>query len=115
VLKPGGRFAVSDLVLLADLPEAVAKDITAYVGCVAGASHMNEYINFALDAGLQSLSIPQIVVRDEKLTNVLAPSSDSAKKETCCGSTLMDEAARCIASIKLNGSKPAQAKSCCGN
>jgi arsenite methyltransferase len=114
VLKPGGRFAVSDLVLLADLPEAVAKDVTAYVGCVAGASHMNEYITFALDAGLQSLAIPQITVRDEKLTNVLAPSSDSAKK-SCCGSTLMDEAARCVASIKLNGAKPAKAMSCCGN
>lgn len=112
VLKPGGRFAVSDLVLLAELPEDVANDVSAYVGCVAGASPMNEYINFALDAGLKSLSIPQIVVRDEKLTNVLAPSSDSAKKETCCGSTLMDEAARSIASIKLNGAKPAN--SCCG-
>ncbi len=94
VLKPGGRFAVSDIVLLADLPEAVAKDVSAYVGCVAGASPISEYITFALDAGLQSLSIPQITVRDEKLTNVLAPSSDSAKTKTCCGSTLIDEAAR---------------------
>ncbi len=113
VLKPGGRFAVSDLVLLADLPEAVAKDVSAYVGCVAGASPMNEYITFALDAGLQSLSIPQITVRDKQLTNVLAPSSDSAKTKTCCGPTLIEEAARSIASIKLNGAKPANG--CCRN
>jgi len=113
VLKPGGRFAVSDIVLLAELPPEIANDVTAYVGCVAGASPISEYLNVALDAGLQSLSIPQITVRDEKLTNVLAPSSESAKKN-CCGSSLMDHAVRSLASIKLNGMKPA-AKSCCGN
>ena len=38
VLKPGGRFAVSDLVLLARLPDEVKNDVSAYVGCLAGAS-----------------------------------------------------------------------------
>ncbi len=117
VLKPGGKFGVSDIVLLGNLPEKVAKDISAYVGCVAGASPIHEYINFALDAGLRDLSIPQIMVRDDKLANVLAPSSDSAQKKTCCGSTLIDEAARSLASIKLHGSKPAKLPiaKCCGN
>lgn len=116
VLKPGGRFGVSDIVLLGNLPEAVVKDVSAYVGCVAGASPISEYINFALDAGLGTLSIPQIMVREEKLANVLAPSSESAKTKTCCGSTLIEEAVRSAASIKLHGAKPAKSKaSCCGN
>ena len=38
VLKPGGHFAVSDIVLLKALPEALVRDISAYVGCISGAS-----------------------------------------------------------------------------
>ena len=38
VLKPGGRVVVSDIVLERPLPEAVAKDVFAWCGCVAGAS-----------------------------------------------------------------------------
>jgi arsenite methyltransferase len=37
VLKPGGRVAVSDIALKGELPEAVARSMAAYVGCIAGA------------------------------------------------------------------------------
>ena len=43
VLKPGGRFAVSDIVLLKPLPEPLARDISAYVGCISGASMLTDY------------------------------------------------------------------------
>ena len=43
VLKPGGRVAVSDIALKQELPQAVAQSIAAYVGCIAGAIHMEEY------------------------------------------------------------------------
>ena len=46
VLRPGGRVAVSDIVLTAPLPEAIADSIAAYVGCVAGASLLDDYIGF---------------------------------------------------------------------
>jgi SAM-dependent methyltransferase len=59
-LKPGGRFSVSDIVLLAELPEKIKNDVEAYVGCVAGASMLNDYIRIALEAGLSELSIVQI-------------------------------------------------------
>lgn len=44
VLKPGGRFAVSDVVVEGDLPAAVRSDMEAYVGCVAGALEASDYI-----------------------------------------------------------------------
>ena len=44
VLKPGGRFAVSDVVIEGELPEAVRKDMEAYVGCVAGALERANYL-----------------------------------------------------------------------
>jgi arsenite methyltransferase len=57
VLKPGGRFAVSDVVLEVPLPEAVLKDMEMYVGCVAGALHRTEYIEKLENAGFQEIDI----------------------------------------------------------
>lgn len=44
VLRPGGRFAVSDVVVEGELPTAVRRDMEAYVGCVAGALEVSDYI-----------------------------------------------------------------------
>ena len=55
MLKPGGRFAVSDIVLLQTLPEALVRDISAYVGCISGASLLTDYLATALAAGLREL------------------------------------------------------------
>jgi SAM-dependent methyltransferase len=44
VLRPGGRFAVSDVVVEGELPAAVRTDMEAYVGCVAGALETSDYI-----------------------------------------------------------------------
>ena len=43
ILKPGGRLAVSDIALKGDLPPAVAQSLAAYVGCIAGAIHVDAY------------------------------------------------------------------------
>ncbi len=43
VLRPNGRFAVSDVIVQGELPEAVRRDLEAWVGCVAGALHEDEY------------------------------------------------------------------------
>lgn len=57
VLKPGGRLAVSDVVVDGDLPEAVRKDMQLYVGCVAGALERGDYLQKLADAGFQSATI----------------------------------------------------------
>ncbi len=57
VLKPGGRFAVSDVVVEGDLPEAVRKDMELYVGCVAGALEREEYLQKLHAAGFADASI----------------------------------------------------------
>lgn len=44
VLKPGGRFAVSDVVIEGALPDSIRKDMEAYVGCVAGALDKDDYL-----------------------------------------------------------------------
>jgi SAM-dependent methyltransferase len=60
VLKPGSRFAISDIVLLKPLPLEVARETSAYVGCIATASLLTDYLCIALAAGLRELTIPHI-------------------------------------------------------
>jgi SAM-dependent methyltransferase len=57
VLKPGGRFAVSDIVIDGELPEALRKDMEAYVGCVAGALGRDEYLAKLGRAGFVEASV----------------------------------------------------------
>jgi SAM-dependent methyltransferase len=52
VLKPGGRMVVADIVLDAPLPEEVAQDLWARVGCISGAMRREEYIGLVEAAGL---------------------------------------------------------------
>lgn len=57
ILKPGGRLAVSDIALKGELPEAVATNLAAYVGCIAGASPIETYREELLKAGFRYAEI----------------------------------------------------------
>ncbi len=114
VLKPGGHFAVSDIVLLKPLPEVLARDISAYVGCISGASLLNDYLFMALSAGLAELSIPRIQT-GRALMQVLSPQDIYSGGASGCGSTVsisvknpdetVKQASDALASIKLHGCK----------
>lgn len=57
VLKPGGRMIISDIVLEKDLPDEVKNDISAYVGCVAGAVLKEEYLKLIREAGFENVKV----------------------------------------------------------
>ena len=57
VLKPGGRFAVSDVVTKGDVPQAIRDSMLAWVGCIAGALEENEYRAKLTAAGFEALDI----------------------------------------------------------
>jgi arsenite methyltransferase len=57
VLKPGGRFAVSDVVLRGDVPDEVRDSVLLWVGCIAGALQDSEYISKLMDAGFEAIEI----------------------------------------------------------
>lgn len=57
VLKPGGRVAVSDIALKQALPDELAKDIDAYIGCIAGAIAIEAYDKGLHDAGFDQVAI----------------------------------------------------------
>lgn len=57
VLKPGGRVAISDILLKQPLPPELAQSLAAYVGCIAGALPVDHYIQGLLAAGLRHIQI----------------------------------------------------------
>ena len=64
VLKPGGRFAVSDVVVRGELPAAVRKNMELWVGCVAGALDESEFLSLLTSVGFESPSIEPTRVYD---------------------------------------------------
>jgi SAM-dependent methyltransferase len=56
-LKPGGRMVISDIVVTEPLPDAVQKSIEAYVGCIAGALHIDDYLGAIRAAGFSSVEV----------------------------------------------------------
>lgn len=74
VLKPGGHFSISDIVLVGELPPAIQQAAEMYAGCVAGAIQKEEYLWLIHDNGFTSLSIQKekpIVIPDDILKNYL--------------------------------------------
>ena len=57
VLKPGGRFAVSDVVVRGNVPEEVRQSMLLWVGCIAGALEESEYTGKLTGAGFAAVSI----------------------------------------------------------
>lgn len=57
VLRPGGRFAVSDVVVEGEMPDAVRADMEAYVGCVAGALEISDYQAKLVEAGFAEITL----------------------------------------------------------
>ncbi|MFP5266847.1 MAG: arsenite methyltransferase [Acidobacteriota bacterium] len=57
VLKPGGRFAVSDVVTRGSVPDQVRQSMLLWVGCIAGALEENEYVDKLVKAGFTNVSV----------------------------------------------------------
>jgi arsenite methyltransferase len=57
VLKPGGRFAVSDVVSTREVPAQVRRNMELWMGCVAGALHRDEYAALLRDAGFEAIDL----------------------------------------------------------
>lgn len=65
VLRPGGRFAVSDIVVQGDLPEGLRRNLEAWSGCVAGALHEDDYRSKLASAGFSDIEIEVTRVYDD--------------------------------------------------
>ncbi len=74
ILKPGGHFSISDVVLIGELPEALRKDAEMYAGCVSGAIQKNKYLELITLNGFSNMCIQKekpIHIPDDILKNYL--------------------------------------------
>lgn len=97
-LKPGGRLAISDVVLLQPLPASIAQNIAAFTGCVAGAATVAEIEDHLRDAGFEGIHVK------------VNPASRAFIREWLPGSGVEEY----VASASVEALKPGGAKSCCG-
>src|SRR5262249_33245653 len=75
VLKPGGRFAVSDVVVRGEAPDEVRRSMELWIGCVAGALEELEYRDLLADAGFRRVEVePTRVYKAEDAAAFLAGS-----------------------------------------
>ena len=74
MLKPGGHFSISDIVLTGELPEKIRSAAEMYAGCVASAINKNEYLSYIVNAGFENIQIQKekpIIVPDDILKDYL--------------------------------------------
>jgi arsenite methyltransferase len=80
VLKPGGRFAVSDVVVRGEVPAAIRRSVELWIGCVAGALEEQEYREKLAKAGFETIDVePTRVYRVEDARDFLAGSGMDAE------------------------------------
>jgi arsenite methyltransferase len=107
VLKPGGHFSISDIVLVGTLPKKIQEAAEMYAGCVAGAIQKKEYLDLIEATGFTGLTLQKeklIIVPDDILAQYLSAGEIAEFKQSGTG----------IYSITVFANKPVAAKTCCG-
>ncbi len=83
VLKSGGHFSISDIVLVGSLPEKIVSAAEMYAGCVSGAISKDDYLGYIRQAGFERITLQKenaIVIPDDILQNYLTPDEIAAYK-----------------------------------
>lgn len=100
VLKPGGNFSISDIVLNGVLPEKIRQAGEMYAGCISGALQKNEYLRIVAETGFENVKVQKeryINLPDETLAMYLTREEISSYKESKAG----------IVSVTVYAEKPA--------
>ena len=108
VLKPGGHFSISDIVLEGELPKQIKEAAEMYAGCVAGAIQKQVYLELIEANGFKNITVQKnkaIIIPDDILINYLSAEQIETFKQSHTG----------IRSITVYADKPTEEKkACCG-
>lgn len=113
ILKPGGHFSISDIVLKGELPAGLQQDAELYVGCVSGAIQKSEYLQLVEDSGFTNITVQkerEIVLPDDVLKSYLSAEEIADYRQQDKGSP-----ARGIYSVTVFAQKPEEVvtTACC--
>ena len=105
ILKNGGHFSISDIVLTGDLPEKIKNAAEMYAGCVASAIQKDDYLQIIKDAGFKNITLQkekpiivpndilknyltdeEIAIYNSKPTIIFSITIYGEKQENCCSS-----------------------------
>jgi arsenite methyltransferase len=108
VLKPGGRFAVSDVVTHGAIPDAIRQQVLLWVGCIAGALDEADYKNKLKSAGFEQIEVePTRVYKIEDAREFLSSAGVNVDE-------IAAQVAEKFMSAFVRAVKPAAPKACCG-
>jgi arsenite methyltransferase len=106
VLKPGGHFSISDIVLVGSLPDKIQEAAEMYAGCVSGAIQKKAYLQFIDDSGFKNIALQKekiIHIPDDILGQYLTAEEIQAFRQSGTG----------IVSVTVYGEKPQVAAAPC--
>jgi arsenite methyltransferase len=106
VLKPGGHFSISDIVLEGELPAQIREAAEMYAGCVAGAIQKQIYLDMIAGNGFKNIVVQKdktIIIPDDILSQYLSAEQISGFKQSGTG----------IRSITVYAEKPMEKEPCC--
>lgn len=112
ILKTGGHFSISDIVIDGRLPEELKRAAEMYVGCVTGAIGKLDYLDLIYQAGFRQLKIQkekEIVLPDATIAEYLSAKQMKEYKES--GSRILSIT---VYGEKVDKSNPQTEKTCCG-
>src|SRR6202789_4485494 len=108
VLKPGGRFAVSDVVTRGEMLPEIRKNVLMWVGCIAGALEENDYLGKLQDAGFAAAEIePTRIYKVEDAREFLSGQGLDVD-------AIAPQVDGKFFSAFIRATKPAEVKACCG-
>lgn len=102
VLKPGGKFAVSDILTDGPLPDPIKKSMSAWAGCIAGAVEASEFVAMMKAAGFINVSVAPVYFDQETIEMALTDLKDVIKLQTIS----RDDLSRAVYSAKITAYKP---------
>ena len=108
VLKPGGRFAISDVVVRGEVPQEIRKSMELWVGCMAGALSDADYQHKLAAAGFESIDIE--ATRVYKIEDAREFLGAAGIDEECVAPKVQDK----FISAFVRAKKPCQSAPCCG-
>ena len=118
VLRPGGHFSISDVVLAGELPEAIREAAEMYAGCVSGALQESEYLGIIHELGFEQVTVQKrkaIVVPDDILSNYLDPAAMEQYRASGTGIfSITVSASKSAAPTRPDTHKSALKAACCG-
>jgi arsenite methyltransferase len=105
VLKPNGRLAVSDIVLLRELPEKIKNSVEAYVGCISGAILKDRYLQLLKDAGFIDVTVTDETSYQVDVV-ITKPRTQAVIEEAGITMEEFKKIGGSFVSIKVTGKKP---------